>query len=66
MSGGFTEHTALNLAAEDIESDSGNHEPLDAYLRENFLPSELRQLSNACALLGARAYLLARDARLRP
>jgi len=51
----YAETTALVLAMEAVEADSGNTDDLDAYLRDDFLPGELRSLERAAELLCDRA-----------
>lgn len=50
----FIETEALLLAMEDADVDSGVY-TVDEYLRQNFLPVELRKLENAAYLLSSRA-----------
>lgn len=62
----FADEIALRLAYEDVEADSGNHQPLDEYLAEHFLPGELRRLSEAADVLSERAWAVMRRAGDRP
>lgn len=52
----LTETEALLLAIEDSEADSGNHEPLDEYLMENLMESEVWKLAEAADVLSDRAW----------
>lgn len=61
----FIEHEALNLAFEDMEADSGNHEPLDDYLREEFLEGELYRLMDAADVLSNRCSAVLREKKGR-
>ena len=52
----FLEDRALRLAYEDSEADSGNHEPLDAFLDESFTEREVLKISEAAGVLADRAW----------
>lgn len=52
----FLEDKALRLAYEDSEADSGNHEPLDAFLDEKFTEREVGKLAEAADVLADRAW----------
>lgn len=47
----FIETEALLKAMGDAEADSGNTEATLTYLRDNFLPNELRKLDEAIGIL---------------
>lgn len=59
----YTETEALLRAMQDAETDSGNTDATDEYLRENFLPGELRKLALAAELLSERAFVIRREKR---
>ena len=52
----YVETEALLFAIKDLEAGSDNYDSLDKYLRENFLLSELQNLSSAAQILSNRAY----------
>lgn len=57
----FIETEALLHAMQDAEAHSGNTDMTDDYLRENFLTSELRALTQAAELLAERAWIVYRE-----
>jgi hypothetical protein len=63
----FIETKALLLALEDADVYSpDNHDPLDDYLREQFLEGELRKLAEAADLLSRRAWRALQQKRASP